>query len=206
MPKFASPGQGTSASVNFGTNSSVTTPPSGTGVLGWLSGLYNLLQTGLAKVLSSPVSSSVDMGGGAGGTLITMRATGSGAAGAPAVTVTGIGSYRQLALVITLNTAGTVGGPGQWILQGSVDGGTTWFDVCSPDTTAAGDAAGTQQYIAYASARQVATAAPSKTTAGTLATKTNGQGPFGTQLRLYEKITGTWIVQPVYSAQLYLQA
>lgn len=206
MAKWSSAAGGGGTPANFGTNSSVTTPPSGTGMLGWLSGLYNLLQTGLARVISSPASTSVDMGGGSGGTLITMRASGSGAAQAPAVTVTNLNAYRQLVLVITLNTAGTIGGPGQFILQGTADGGTTWYDICSPDTTAAGDTAGTEQYIAYASARQVASAAPSKTTAGSLATKTNGQGPFGSQLRIWEKVTGTWTVQPIYSAQIYLQS
>jgi hypothetical protein len=103
-------------------------------------------------------------------------------------TTTGLDAYTDLDILINITAGGTATGTLQIYLEDSVDGGTTWDDLASSNTFALGAATTTQRFIV---AGKIATGATQGSAAAveTLAAGTVRAGPFGSQIRVREKIS-----------------
>src|SRR6185436_14169314 len=100
--------------------------------------------------------------------------------------------------LLNITAGGTATGTLQIWLEDSVDGGTTWDDLCSSLTFALGAAVVTQRFFVSGQVvpSTITTAASTNITQGsaaaveTLAAGSCRQGPFGSVIRVREKITG----------------
>lgn len=100
--------------------------------------------------------------------------------------------------LLNITAGGTATGTLQIWLEDSVDGGTTWDDLCSSLTFALGGAAVTQRFFVSGQIvpSTITTAASTNITQGsvaaaeTLAAGSCRQGPFGSVLRVREKVSG----------------
>lgn len=102
---------------------------------------------------------------------------------------TGLDAYSELDILILLTTAGAATGTLQLFLQDSRDGGTTWDDLVSSPTYTFG--AGARDYN-FAISGKLATTRPQGQASQleTLAAGSVRQGPFGSQIRVREKVSG----------------
>lgn len=123
--------------------------------------------------------------------------------GVAATTVTrnqvtlGQSTYNSADILLNITAGGTATGTLSIFLEDSVDGGTTWDDLCSSLTFALGAAAVTQRFFisAYGTApATITTAALTNITQGsaaaieTMAAGSCRQGPIGSLIRVREKI------------------
>jgi hypothetical protein len=108
-------------------------------------------------------------------------------------------SYNSAEMLLNVTAGGTATGTMQIWIEDSVDGGTTFDDLCSSLTFALGAAVTTQRFFitAYGTApATITTAALTNLTQGsaaaveTMAAGSCRQGPIGSVLRVREKITG----------------
>lgn len=145
--------------------------------------------------------------GGATKTLATNVVAHAAAGGlaSTAPVVTGLANYKTGILICTFSVAGAGGTSLQLIVQGSYDG-TNWFDVSSFDVQIPADPLANQLSALLSDYADTGALNPAKALPGTIAAKAIRPGPWGSQLRIWEVVVGTYSPAPTYSITGFFEA